>query len=325
MKKVLACLLSAVLIAACASVFVGCDRVYIEGDFSTPATAEEIAEVRSVLNADGVGLGDEEAEGWTYGIRMIATGGTTMDIHANVGTSLTVDSRYDMDTDVDYATTFTKENGSLVARSGGDVKLSLTETSGDGSSLVSLDGSLYSEKGTSYLNGRLEMSGVGSGRENDLSLKGKYIIPAGLSVGEMAGGFDIESGDFVPQVVSMVLEVLDQTGSTVYIDDSGSEVKVKVSLNIDGYIQYLEDAYSSVISAMNLQDALKFDTADYYFSYDKETKAFTGYGAVAKASFELENEGNSFAFRQNSAAWILVTDEPVEAPSDLDSYSAVES
>ena len=323
MKKGLACFLCAVLIAACAAAFVGCDRVYIKGDFSTPATADEIAEMRLALRSDDIGLGDESADGWTYGVRMIATGGMTMDIDANVGTSLTLDSRYEMETDVDYATTFTKENGSLVARSGGNVRLSLSEVSGEGNSLVSLDGSVYSEKGASYLNGKLEMSGTGSGGENDLSVKGKYIIPAGLSVGEMAGGFDVESGDFVPQVVSMVLEVLDRTGSTVYIDDGGSEVKDKVSLNVDGYIQYLEDAYSSLVSALNLQDALKFDTADYYFSYDKETKAFTGYGAVAKASFEMESDGSSFSFKQDSAAWILVTDEPVETPSDLDSYSEI--
>ena len=73
MKKLLASAVCLGMILSSAVLFTGCgERIYIDGDFSKEATAEEVNAVLASVQANEDTLfGDTTEEGWDYGMRII--------------------------------------------------------------------------------------------------------------------------------------------------------------------------------------------------------------------------------------------------------------
>ena len=129
--------------------------------------------------------------------------------------------------------------------------------------------------------------------------------------------------------------MFDEEGVKVYIDDS-VDFKVKISLDVNAWLDMFAEELSETISQMggvtidkeDMLENCKFKHVDYFLQFDKETKLISGYGSKFDVSFninfELNNVAADIGFDMNLNSWMVKTDTPAaELPEDLDSYQSI--
>ena len=313
MKKFLAILCAAVLAAAVLA-FAGCEKVYIKGDFSEEASAEEVSALyQKAVSAEGAVQLRGAAETEEYSLRLLGKSDTRT-AFTLAGESVEATAAADIDMTVSRV----KAGEKYAARCRGNVDIS-AEGAGIG---TFVKGDMYIDGTTFYLDGSMKSSGI----EGDLSWEGKLVIPAGGSfTGAAAGGVDLGLGS-AESMQGAVLEFWHLAlgdGGKVYIDDGGSEVKIKVSFDVQYFLGLLADEYGPVFEGLDIAASVQVDTLDYYLSYEKDTMVFTGFGAVCEASVHYEAEGVSVEIEQKASSWLLAGGKTAEAPAGLEDYEEV--
>lgn len=180
---------------------------------------------------------------------------------------------------------------------------------------MSFDGKAYLDDTGLYFDGSArEYKG-----DEDFKLSGKYRYP-----NSVASSMGIE----LPTAVSITGEILDalqDENVTVYIDDGGDETKVKISYDVDAFMEeYLSD-YAATETEQLLLDKLNFEAMDVYLSFMADTGLLTGYGMVVKANLSEVTIGSGdeaarVSMSISSSGWYMKGDVTVQAPSDLGSY-----
>lgn len=308
MKKVLAVLLSAGLIAS-AVLFAGCSDIRINGDFSTAATQEEVTALAATVSANqDKWFGDATAEGWAYGMEITSNAKLEMKISGG-GMEMTTKSDASIDLDVAYETQTVSGKVKVNAESKVSA-LGQSESSG-----VSFDGKAYLDNTGLYFDGSArEYEG-----DEDFKLSGKYRYPNSAA---SSMGIELPTA---ASITGVILGALQDENVTVYIDDGGEETKVKISYDVDAFMEeYLSD-YTATETEQLLLDKLNFEAMDVYLSFMAETGLLTGYGMVVKANLSEVTIGSGdeaarVSMSISSSGWYMKGDVTVQAPSDLDSY-----
>lgn len=319
MKKFFASVLCLGMIASSALLFAGCGTdIYVDGDFSEEATAEEVRAVLTEVEAGDV-FGDTSAEDWSFGLNILSDMKVKMDLSVgeNVLTSIDLEQHIDMGAAYDAAGT--AASGSVeaamamaipgIGSSGGDTLSEIT---------VNLNGEAYIDSDAFYLDGSVRAEGEGQ----EIDRTGKFVIPSGL--GDRVGitvpdGRELSAG---------IIDALEAAGAKIYIDSSdAAETKVKVSYDADALLDMVGDTGISEVQA--ILDAMRFDCYDIYFSFVPATGALTAFGTVIEASIPetTVGEGDStftVSMEVSGATWYLAGDVTVEEPADLADYQALE-
>ncbi len=183
------------------------------------------------------------------------------------------------------------------------------------SSGVSFDGKAYLDDTGLYFDGSArEYEG-----DEDFKLSGKYRYPNSTA---SSMGIELPTA---ASITGVILGALQDENVTVYIDDGGEETKVKISYDVDAFMEeYLSD-YTATETEQLLLDKLNFEAMDLYFSFVPETGLLTGYGMVVKANLSEVTIGSGdeaarVSMSISSSGWYMKGDVTVQAPSDLGSY-----
>lgn len=345
MKKILAVLLGMTMLVSCFALFTACGgKVYIKGDFSEEATAEEVqalkGQIRSADGSDKITLGDTTQTDWSYNLHEVSEGNVKYDMTLGIlGEVATTDATMNVSTDYVYG--LAKEGDTLALTGSGKVKASTkARASGGGKSgtvTASVSGNAYNEGDTLYLDGSIKSNGGGALGNVALDYTGKYKFP----MTTVTNGFDLDSFASVGAVTSdigdaidLLVATFDSAGCKVYIDSSSAEVKVKVELDAKAYLDLVGLADMDVsdfgISNDQLLNTIKVSRAALYFSFNAESGLFTGYGVDVKISlknFELTVDDDNFLKMNMDVStnqWLLFTADTVDTPADLTVYENLE-
>ena len=124
-------------------------------------------------------------------------------------------------------------------------------------------------------------------------------------------------------------------GVKVYIDDS-ADFKVKISLDVNAWLDLFASDIMDIITmtcgiTISEEDMLensKFNHADYFLQFDKQTKQLLGYGSKFDLSFDInfqtDNVSADIGYDMNRNSWMVKSDVPAaELPEDTDSYENI--
>ncbi len=264
MKKLLASAVCLGMILSSAVLFTGCgEKIYIDGDFSKEATAEEVNAVLASVQVD------------------ISAGGE-------------LNAVYDADG--------IRASGSL------NSAFNMSSTAEDATSVeANVEGNVYLTGSALYLDGAVK---VAAG-EQSVDVNGKYSL----------GAFDdyvmVELPD-AEGIGADMLSALKATGAKIYIDAGDAETKVKVSYDLEGFLNagMLPDVGGDLAAFM---DAVEFDNYDIYFSFLNDTGELTGYGYVAGMRIPETTVGEgenaaTLSMDVSANVWYLAGDAQVQRP-----------
>ena len=316
MKKLITSALCLALLSSCALAFGGCgegeQKLYVEGDFAQKATAEEVSEVLSGLEQSTM-FGDRDAEDWSLGMHMLGEVSFNMNISESSGASASLDVQGSSD----YKISYTKAEIGTDVRASGSIDLNANAEVNEGDAQfdvgMKVGGNGYLSEGNAYLDGSFSLSGAGM----NVDVSGKYMLPIDWSTGSWRDAFDLYT------VWTMVYGPL-MAGYDAYIDSSGAETKIKVTMDLKETI--LNPAnFPSMDSSelLALIDAVSDDSVlEIYSSVNKETKELVAFGIVIDATVPegTEVDGAALALELDASVWYLVEDVAVDAPADPDSY-----
>lgn len=315
--------LSAAAFSACAEK----REPLISGNFNTVATDEQSEAARALLymtDVDSV-YGAAGTAVYTKNIRTVSDGVISMSIGAvQDGQSMTVGANVDMN--LDHIITIESTSDGYSARGTGTVDFSMSTTMESSEELpidlnakVSCKGKTYSDVLNLYIDGN--MSSTVSGETQTLS--GKYKVPVESGLGAMQGS-DV-AGD-----ITEYLEMIDNEGTLIYVDETDAAMKIKISFDKESWVQkygeMLEEMFSgSGLDAQTILDDLRFNRFDLYFEYDKETSALLGYGVDVNASLNttatIDGVNAKLKLKTDFGSWMVTTDQEAgQLPDDLDSY-----
>lgn len=319
MKKFITSAMCLVLLSSCALAFGGCgegeQKLYVEGDFAQKATAEEVSEVLSGLEQSTM-FGDRDAEDWSLGIHMLGDVSLDLRVADRDGTSASLEMRGSSD----YKVSYTKAEIGTDTRMSGTVDLNAETqvTEGDARFDVGMDvgGSAYLTEEAAYLDGSFSVSGAGM----NVGVSGKYKLPIDWPTGSWRDAFDLYT------VWSMVSGPL-TAGYDAYIDPSGAETKIKVTLDLKETVLN-PGSFPSTDSSelLELIDLVGDDSVlEIYSSVNKETGELVAFGMVVDAAIPetTEEDGESsrtVSMQLNASVWYLVEDVTADTPADPDSY-----
>lgn len=310
MKKLITSALCLALLSSCALAFGGCGgggKMYVEGDFSEQATAEQVSAVLNDIEANTI-FGDQSAADWSLGVHMLADLSLQLDASDASGARAVLDVQGSVDQKIGYS----KAELGTDTRASGSVDFTANAEIEEGDVRYDFDahvgGSSYLAEGSAYLDGSLSLSGAGM----NVDVSGKYLLPAGDASVSWEDLFDLNT------VWSLVSASL-MAGNPVYIDESGAQTKVKVSIDLkeDALDQGGGSASGGIFTAVS-EDS----TLDIYSSIDKETNELVAFGIVIDATVPegTEVDGAALALELDASVWYLVEDVAVDAPADPDSY-----
>ncbi len=339
MKKLIAVLLGSAMLVSAFALLSGCGRkgpeVRIQGDFSQEATAEEISALETKMNgfADSF-MGDVSASDWKFGIQMLSDGTGSVKMNMSMGES-NISMTMDTKADVDFTYALRKADTGTAYTGAGtlDVNYSMGGYTENPVS-AAVKGSMYHDGSNVYVDGEYKAA-YGTQTEE---LNGKYKFPADTVLGSLDESMPLtlDINDATDMLESLYETGLDSSGMKVYIDDSDAEeTKVKVSMDFNAFMDEMIGSVSDLGLGQDfiteLNNSAKFNAADMYFSFNKTTGLFTGYGVVNDVSikgFEYTDAASgmtvSLDVSVNTSSWLLYTDKDVEAPADLDAYTAAE-
>ena len=306
MKKLVSVLLAAGLLASVA-LFAGCnDGVKIEGDFSKEATAEEVTQLAETIAANTGWFEEEAGYGWTL------SADQDMSVRYVSGEeSMSVKGTAELDLGI-----VTLPQQAMSGKVKMEVKAEGTEVGGAAD--MAVDGSVYLGTDGLYIDGSVKMTEGANVTEKN----GKYVYPSSLLSSLGIGSMIPTPGEFVEGLSG----VLETESIKVYIDDSGDEIKVKVSADIPALMEDLADGVlGEVPEIVQIVEALESDACDVYFSFRKEGGLLTGYGYVVDMSIPettVEGEGQAVTLScdYDQSFWFLYEEVTIEVPEDLASY-----
>lgn len=319
MRKFITSAMCLVLLSSCALAFGGCGnggtKLYVEGDFSEKASAEQVSEVLEGLEQSAM-FGDQSADDWSLGMHMLGDISLNMGISGSGGESALLDVQGCSD----YKVSYTRAETGTDARASGSVDLNANAQVSDGDARFDLamrvGGNSYLTEENAYLDGSFSLSGAGM----DVGLSGRYLLPSDVSTGSAVQLPDLYA------VWTMVYGPL-MAGYDTYIDSSGAETKMKVTMNLKETVLNPENfpAYDTP-EVLALIDAVSDDSVlEIYSSVNKETKELVAFGMVVDASVPettiAEGEtSSSVSVDLDASLWYLVEDVTADAPADPDSY-----
>lgn len=340
--KTLAYSASAALIALAFLPFTACgDAKLIKGDFSKPATEEQLAEVRAyIAETDSESIfGDATEAGWSYDARFRMDG--AFDLSANCvslseteGEANSGSAKISFEADSDHVVSMAFDGTERTVRGSGDVNFSLSEEISSnilGTSMVipgslKLEGSSYNDGDYFYLNGSAEINTAGIGISGGKKVK----IPLGAAFEKIFNVAIAPSGE-ADIDLTPISEALDSEGSAAYVDDS-STFKLKVSLNAEAWVaEYAWEIGSAVSSAgievdtQQIADNIDFGHFDYYLEFDKDSGVLLGMSVDCDVSCSLDIEANGYEtaldFNMDIVTGITKSAEAAEGlPDDLSEY-----
>ncbi len=321
--------LCAGLVASVAA-FAACgdgNAVLIEGDFSTEATEEQVAELKTLLadvdESDVMGSGTEE--NFNRNVRIFNDGRIEMAVSARSDDQL-VDINTLVDIYMDHTITmsFTSESQSVRGAGTMDMLMKSESTFKEGEEVQTegyeqaFKGNIYNDMDKMYLDGTIS----GTDGTEEISETGKFIVSMGmLQVGTQMG---VE--------LSAVAELVDMEGVKFYIDE-GETTKVKISLSEDAWKIVYGDMLGGMAGLGDMMtqiiDGISFNRYDFYLEFDAND-ALLGYGADIDVSInsEVAVEGATASVKvvTKLSTWMVTTDtEAGELPSDLDDYVSMDS
>ena len=319
---------SVIALSACS------EKDLIDGNFRTEATAEQLAEVKELVseeNAENI-IGDTQSEGWSYNARFVSNGSIDFDINVTAEDK-TADITTSVDLDTDHTMSLSNKEGALDARGSGKVDYAsafsakgLSEK--DVKYEQSYKGQSYSDMRNFYIDGTVKQ--VTENSEYSQTSKIKLELTDAFEQFFPAN----ENGEVFINL-DVIRSMFDEEGVKVYIDDS-VDFKVKISLDVNAWLDMFAEELSETISQMggvtidkeDMLENCKFKHVDYFLQFDKETKLLSGYGSKFDISFninfELNNVAADIGFDMNLNSWMVKTDTPAaELPEDLDSYQSI--
>lgn len=312
MKKLLASAVCLGMILSSAVLFTGCgEKIYIDGDFSKEATAEEVNAVLASVQANEDTLfGDTTEEGWDYGMRFIED--TAMKVSlSEAGESMSMDISAGGELNAVYDADGIRASGSL------NSAFNMSSTAEDATSVeANVEGNVYLTGSALYLDGAVK---VAAG-EQSVDVNGKY------SLGALNDYVMVELPD-AEGIGADMLSALKATGAKIYIDAGDAETKVKVSYDLEGFLDagMLPDVGGDLAAFM---DAVEFDNYDIYFSFLNDTGELTGYGYVAGMRIPETTVGEgenaaTLSMDVSANVWYLAGDAQVQEPEDIGSYENI--
>ena len=329
-KKFVALLLCTGLVASVAALSAcgdGRGAILIEGDFSTEATTEQVAELKTLLadvdESDIMGSGTEE--NFNRNVRIYNDGEIEVGISA-AGDGQTMDINILIDIYMDHTVTMAFTSESQSVRGTGTMDMSMknesvfTEGSNEESEIteMSYKGDIYNDMQNMYINGTIS----GKDGTEEMSETGKFVTSMGMLGAGSQFGVDL----------SALSGLIGSEGVKFYIDD-GETTKVKVSLDQDAWAAVYGDMMGGMTGMGDVMeqmlDDVRFNRYDFYLEFDANDMLL-GYGADIDVSLDTEitMEGNTATVKvvTKLSSWMVTTDtEAGELPSDLDDYVDMDS
>ena len=320
--------ISAAFLSACA------DKDLISGNFRKEATAEQLAEVKELVseeNAETI-VGDTTKEGWSYNARFVTTGNTVFNADVTAaGKTFTVSGSEKID--AEHIMSLENKEGELDARGSGNVNYSSSVLMSGLAQKDTLDeqsykGQSYSDMLNYYIDGEVKRIT----EDSEYSRTGKIKISLAEAFEQF---FPIGGNGEVFIDLGVIRSMFGTEGVKVYIDDS-ADFKVKISLDVNVWLDLFASDIMDIITmtcgiTISEEDMLensKFNHADYFLQFDKQTKQLLGYGSKFDLSFDInfqtDNVSADIGYDMNRNSWMVKSDVPAaELPEDTDSYENI--
>lgn len=310
----------------------GDDDDLITGDFSTAATAAQMSDVQTRLETADM-FGDTAAQGWTRNIRLVDD--TRITAELNYGEQSNVS--YEYVKDIDHTFSFAGDGQQVGVRGSGSYRYKNEITDYDGYDeyvmRTEYDGESYSDEDYLYIDGFIDYTDDYLG--TDYARSDKFRMPFNDC---FDGIVYIDSfGDITEDFISLadVYGIFSAGGFDVYVDSSADAdtLKVKISLDIDEWLDMFADTVSGVlgslgdiyVDAWDIYDAVYSGYFEYYLEFDKTGDTLLGYGNKYYFNVDFDSVilgyDTSAGIVIDSEVWVVCTDSAAaQLPSDLNEY-----